>query len=936
MANPGQRDLLVEVAFGADLTADPDTWTWEDVSADLLSQDIQINRGRADESSETAPMSTSLQLDNIAGDYTPGNPEGAYYPNVKRGTPLRITTPGGQGYFLAGDPQTATVSTPDTAALDITGDIEVRIDFAADLPLAGSTAYDLFHKYVTTGNQRSWRVVLFNDTIFFGWSVTGTALDFQVSPTVAPGLTERFVLRITLDVNNGAGGWTVTYYTGPSIDGPWQQLGDPITQAGTTSIFSSSAPLVLGDGSATDTLPGRVWTARLYDGIGGTLVADPDFRDLDAGTTAFTDSVGRSWTVGGSGEITDYYTRFVGQVDEWAPTWPAGDVTGDQPPDSRCDLTASSVRRRLQQGSTALNSPLRAAIPAAQRGSTGVVVAYWPLEDGADATTFGSAIPGAPAMTFLGSPEPAASSEYIASEPLPTFNGAGAIGSVPTYTSSDNRWQVSCVVVMPAGGVTDEAVLLDIRTNGTAARYVVKYDTVNGLRLQVFSSATPPVELLNYNSTDFDIDGRPFLLYVEGGSSGTAALWTVAAAPVIDFSTVPVPTAPSATIASNSASRVVSVGVGTDLTLNNDIAIGHVAVWSDIQIFALNPNVFRAQIANAGESAIDRFVRLCEDIELPYAVTGGEGVPSELMGAQTSLDFIEAVTETADSDGGILLDRLDALGVLLRPRATLYRQEPVLVLDGAASEIANPFAPVLDDQRIRNDVTVTRAGGASARMVDEASVAEEGRYDEAVTLSLFSDDQTAGQASWRLHLGTVAGMRYATVTVDFDTAPDTLLRDWLSDRVDVGDLIRIKNLPRQHAPDDVDLIIQGYTETISPSRWRVTFNCSPGAPYRVGIYDGTGTQESRYASGNTSLAEDLDATETGIDITTPEPPYWTTDAGQYPFDVVVGGEQITVGGCTGAGPGQTFTGCTRSVNGVVKTHTTGDVIDLFTPTYYAL
>lgn len=933
MADPVQRDLLVEVAFGADLAADPGTWTWQDVSGDLLSQSITINRGRADEASETQPTATSLTLDNLNGDYTPDNPVGVYYPNVKRGTPLRITAPGAESYLVAGG--TAAVSTPDTAALDISGDIDIRLDLAVD-PANLNT--DLIGKYGAAGN-RSWLFTLDTlEQLKLWWSADGTVL-LNLESTVPVRTVDRICCRVTLDVDNGAGGHTATFYTGPTLDGPWTQVGDPVTGVGTTGLFNSTVQLAVGDVGTSFAAPqGKIWAAQVYNGIGGTLVADADFRGLDPATTSFIDSVGRTWTLGGGAELSDLSTRFVGQVDSWEPSWPVGDVTGGEPPHSVCDLSVSSVRRRLQQGSTALESPLRAAIPAAARGSTGVAVAYWPMEDGPDATVFASGMPGGPPMAFLGAPVPAASSDYIASGPLPTFNGAGAIGSVPPYTAATDRWQVSCVVVLPEGGVTDEAVLLDIRTNGTAARYVVKYDTGGSggqLRLQVFSSAVPPVELLN-TTVDPDFDGRPFLLYIEGGNSGTAAIWTIGRAVVESLSTVPTEATTSSTIATSSAPRVVSVGVGTDLTLNNDIAIGHVAVWNELQIFFFNPNVFRALIANAGESAIDRFVRLCEDIEIPYAVVGGVDVPSELMGAQTSLDFIEAVTETADSDAGILLDRLDTPGMLLRPRATLYRQEPALVLDAAVNGIANPFTPVLDDQRIRNDITVTRASGASTRLVDEASVAEEGRYDEAITLSLFTDDQTAGQASWRLNLGTVAGMRYSTVTVDFDTAEADLLTDWLSLGVDVGDLIRVKNLPRQHAPDDVDLIIQGYSETITPSRWQVTFNCSPAGPYRVGIYDGTGTRESRYASGNTTLDEDLDTTETDIDITTPTPPYWTTDAGQYPLDVMVGGERITVAGCTGAGPGQTFTGCTRSVNGVVKTHTTGDAIDLFTPTYYAL
>ncbi|WP_344609953.1 hypothetical protein, partial [Sporichthya brevicatena] len=196
-----------------------------------------------------------------------------------------------------------------------------------------------------------------------------------------------------------------------------------------------------------------------------------------------------------------------------------------------------------------------------------------------EANSFGSAVSGGAAMTFLGSPRPAASDSYIASQPLPTFNSAGAIGVVPGYTSIGNQWMVSAVVVMPEGGVTDEAVLLDIRTDGTAARWLVRYDTSGAagqLRLQVLD--VDGADLLN-TTQDFDIDDKPFLLYVEGGNNGSNALWTLGCAPVLDMSTVPSVSAPSGIITSASAPRVTRVGVGTGVNLNNDIAIGHVAVY---------------------------------------------------------------------------------------------------------------------------------------------------------------------------------------------------------------------------------------------------------------------------------------------------------------------------------------------------------------------
>ena len=64
-------------------------------------------------------------------------------------------------------------------------------------------------------------------------------------------------------------------------------------------------------------------------------------------------------------------------------------------------------------------------------------------------------------------------------------------------------------------------------------------------------------------------------------------------------------------------------------------------------------------------------------------------------------------------------------------------------------------------------------------------------------------------------------------------------------------------------------------------------------------------------------------------------PLWTTSAGDFPFDINIGGEQITVTNITGASSPQTFT-VTRSVNGVVKAQSSGADVRLFFPMILAV
>lgn len=90
MALPNTK---VEIAFDSGYTTPAASRTWTDVSAWVESQyGLTINRGRADEISQIQPSILSLTLDNTDGRFTPEKTGGAYYPNVKKGRPIRVTS----------------------------------------------------------------------------------------------------------------------------------------------------------------------------------------------------------------------------------------------------------------------------------------------------------------------------------------------------------------------------------------------------------------------------------------------------------------------------------------------------------------------------------------------------------------------------------------------------------------------------------------------------------------------------------------------------------------------------------------------------------------------------------------------------------------------------------------------------------------------------
>ncbi len=88
-----QPDVVVELAFGSGYSTPAASRTWTDVSTYVeAAQGITIGFGRADELSTADANTLSLTLDNSDGRFTAGLASGAYYPDVKIGTPIRVTT----------------------------------------------------------------------------------------------------------------------------------------------------------------------------------------------------------------------------------------------------------------------------------------------------------------------------------------------------------------------------------------------------------------------------------------------------------------------------------------------------------------------------------------------------------------------------------------------------------------------------------------------------------------------------------------------------------------------------------------------------------------------------------------------------------------------------------------------------------------------------
>ena len=196
------------------------------------------------------------------------------------------------------------LSTPDAAALDVTGDLDLRAQVALDdwTPAAASAVIAKDIPAGGGGTTRSYALnVLTTGALELVWSSTGTnAGTLNKISTVATGVTDGAVkwIRATLDVDNGAVGNDVKFFL--SNDGiTWTQLGTTVTTALTTSVFAGTADLLVGArGDNADFLTGKIYRAQVLDGIDGTKVLDVNTSTIGAGSaTSFTALTGQTVTI---------------------------------------------------------------------------------------------------------------------------------------------------------------------------------------------------------------------------------------------------------------------------------------------------------------------------------------------------------------------------------------------------------------------------------------------------------------------------------------------------------------------------------------------------------------------------------------------------------------------------------------------------------------
>jgi len=883
----------VYIAPGANPAGDPGAWTWQEITDDVRVADgIEIAAGRSDEAARVDPGKCSLSIDNRSGNYSPRNPMGEWYGSLGKNTPLQVRLERGydvfdrvsaSGWGTAPSGQTWTHTS--TTQWTVNGSIGIHTKNAPN------TAD--YARLVSANSHDTDVLVCASMPVMptGGPMISSTIVRYQDGSNQYRVLTEfKPAGEITIKIQKRIGALN-------------NDLNENLSVGFTYAVNQLIWTRVQADGP---TIRARVWRDGTAEPTTWHVTTDAA-TELPGGTGVGL-YVLRWVTNTNAGALSIHYHHFestavlfTGTVAEWPIRW---DQSGN---DCVTTVEAAGVLRRLQQGKAALRSPLYRQLTRYNPAG------YWPLEDGSEATAASSAaVNGEPASTI--------NVTFGADETLP---GAGAVLKL-NGTDSTIRGRVlrstgagfSAMFLMrlnamPAAMTT----FIQWSGSGTVKTWRIKGDATTIITEGLDSNGA----VLTTATNGYGVSPTNWVAYqLEAVKSGANISWAML---LHQVGTV--------TFYAQTGTEPGTVGTITGFLIpgsagTTEASFAHVYAGADTLPF-VNTNFALVSNGYSGELAADRVQRLCDEEGVRVYVESGT---SQAMGRQRTETFLSLLQTCEDADLGVLYESGTALAY--RPSGARLNVGTEADLDFDLGHIAEPPEPTDDDQRVRNDITVTRDAGGQYRAADEEHIAAVGKYDDAVDANVESDEQLPDLAGWRLHLGTWDEMRWPRVSLDLARNAG-LIGSWMQMQRP-GARFSISNPPLQVAGDELDLLVEGYTQQLSMYSWDVELACSPARVWDVAVTD---NDDWRVDTVGSSVAVLVNDSTTTVTVNSDDEYLWTTDPAEFPFDVNIGGERMTVTAITGTSSPQTFT-VVRGVNGVFSFHGPGVDVRLWTAAHVSL
>lgn len=856
---------------------------WINVTTDIERDDgngIRINRKPLSWAEQVAPTTAAWTFKNASGNYYDRNPNSIYHGKLGRNTQCRHRLRPLYDTFTRS--ASSSWGSPDYGPAWVTSG-----GSASDHSVSGGL-----------GNQSMGSVNVERTA-----KMAISRLDFDVTfditnpSTPLSDVFERGVRARWVDASNFID-VRVYFQTDNSVSLIVRQLVAGVeTHSGFLTIAGiTTTSQISGRFSADgDVIHAKLWTTgtaeptdwqRELSGVTHLSVGTFEFYSLfGAGVTNGLPQV-QTWD---NIQISDY--RFWGEIPSFTPL-------ADQSSSYRSvPVTAAGLGQRLGAGARPLASALTRAMAGVSEGDF-VPIAFWPMEDGADATQFGSAFTDQLPAVPSGDVSKASFSGYPGSLPVPVINAGGSIAAnFPVYTDT-GEWQQQFLIMFPSGWTGDADILIiKMRPGNTVAQYKLTYIHASlALRWTAYSAAGAVMDT-DDNIATWERD-VPYLCsvtdWVTGGDHLTRiGFWSTEGVQLATITSVP--DGPGAGHAGMPASIVAR-----STTTTPGLVFGELALYNGTIIAtpSIGPN---AQAAGGylGELAGVRMPRLAREEGIAFELIG-DADDTEPCGVQLPGALLTILLAAADADQGVLYEARDALTLRYRTRKSLYNTRSICTLSQTGTKDLSAFVMVDDFRSTRNKITARRTGGSFATAeitVGRTSTAEPpdgiGIIPEDLSWSLGDDSQLFTFAGWRAHRGGWDEPRYTGIGVQRHRSPiyGVASLDAAVLALDLASYYTLTNMRSDLPPDNVELLAQGYDETIANFEHAIVYNNVPYGPYRIMTMDDSGTDR---LGGEQILRTAVNTSATAWDIATTDGPLLITDDAADGWSWMIDGEKVTV------------------------------------------
>lgn len=857
---------------------------------------ITYSWGKQDESTQTDASSMTLTLDDRDGRFSTDNIMGPYYGQIDTNTPIRM------GVLTGTDPFTRTLSALGPAAGWGTINAALGQAWISSTGVAGSTTYAVDGSKGTvnvTGGGVS------SNAIADGFQCRDVDIITTVYPiAAATGASYGGGHLIRWTDNNNLYATSIEFNTAGDVTAKIRK-----TTAGVTSEIGAVNPIPSTSYSAGvawkirtqvegPTIRVKVWPAASAEPTSWRI----SIEDSDQGGTGlgiWSDRFVGNTNTGafiGYDDFTVTALEYVGYVISWPDEW---DQTGNN---CWARITAAGSLRRLRQGTNPIVSPL-----TRQLSNTADAVSYWPMEEGSDAAFFANKTAAGRPGTFS-DVSPASETSLAGGGQAPSLasdQGVIRLPVTPGVNSGGTGFSAMVFFKLSSLPAAKTRIITVSPRSGPVATYAFSVDAAGNTILEalnadasVIVSATngTGVDLTEWTAWQIETDNT-------AGGGNTSVAGTYHQVGAVDY---------FSQLLTVSGTTLSNIG-GMTLTGGSSTAFAH--AWLGRNTLPFVTNTFsRVSSGYVGELAAKRFARVCGEVGITYSIRGGTGISSQAMGPQREAKTLDVLQACIDADYAVMAEQSSGLEFI--PKAVRWNAASVGTLSKVAGEIGAVPKPIRDDQRLKNRITASRVNGSSAIYQNDASVLRNGPWEDSVTLNLIDDSTLDSQASWRVYIGTASRRRWPSVVMNFARAPQ-LMKLWRARQY--GFRFGVITGLVQSSGNEPDLIMEGFQATLDPDVWEVEMNCTDAATWAVGVWD-----TNLWGAVYTTLGADITTTGTTI-ILSSSNVFEQWKAGVSTAHIMINGtEEValgTIGAVTGSGPWtQTVTGCTRSVNGVVKAH----------------